>query len=206
MADRINYSVSATPIETLTGENSVDVDVLAQEVNTTLSAGGDSVSLADYSGAVGSQGYANGAVGYLSITHSAGGTQVRSGATDFIFIKNTGFKYSSATVLGVVTTDCIQVVIKEVAYSNLVDGGYQTSAGVAEDHFYEVAWLKPGQGIVLPCAASNLSITSFGSNANDLSSLGATSANGQARVFARTFTSVGGLAASANALEFLACT
>ena len=204
MSDRIQFAVSITPIETLTTENSTDQDIIASEVGKSLGGGGDSVSLDGYEDVVATQGYADGAVGYLSVTHSAGGTQVRSGATDFIFIKNTGFKYSSASVLGAVTTDCILIVIKEVAYSAAVDGGYQTSAGTPQDHFYEIAWLQPGQGILLPCGSSNLSITSFGSNANDLSPIGQTSGNGQARVFARTFTSIGGLAASANALEFLA--
>lgn len=206
MSDRIKFAASATPIETLTTENSTDKDVIASEVNKTLSGGGDSVGIANYSGAAATQGYADGTVNYLSVSHSAGGTQISGSGKDFFFIKNTGFKYSDATTLGAATTDCIMIVIKEVAYANLVDGGYSASDGTPQDHFYEIAWLKPGQSIVLPLGATSLSISQFGSNAADLSKLGQTTSFGQARVFARTFLSTGLAAASANSLEFLAVT
>ena len=204
MADHITFNVSVTPIEELTEEQGGTTKIVASEIATSLGGGGDSVDLADYSGSAGNQGYKDGAVNYLDMTHSAGGTQIRSGTTDFIFIRNTGFKFSSATVLGASTTDCVMVVLKEVAFNSGVDGGYQTGAGSAEDHFYEVAWLKPGQAIVLPLAAANLSISQFGSNSNDLSAVGQTSGNGQARVFGRTFQSDGSAASDGNALEFLA--
>jgi len=205
MSDRIKFAVSAIPIEMLTTENSTEKDVIASEVNTNLGGGGESVNLTDYSGSALVQGYSNGIVNYLGATYNAGGTQL-GGVRDFFFIKNTGYKYSSATELGDITTDCVMVVLKETAYVNLVDGGYTDAAGVTQDHYYEVAWLKPGQAIVLPGGSTNLSITQFGSNANDLSALGQTSSNGQAKVMVRTYKSDGTAATSSNAVEFLCVT
>ena len=205
--DHIQFSVHCTPIEELAQEEGSDTtSILASEVGTSLGGNGDSVDLANYSGAASTQGYANAAVNYLDMTHSAGGTQIRSGGTDFIFIKNTGFKFSSATVLGASTTDCILVVIKSPAHNSGSDGGFQTSGDADQDHFYEVAWLQAGQGIVLPLGASKNSITQFGSNANDLSSVGQTSSSGQARVFGMTFQSDGSAATDGNSLEYLAVT
>lgn len=206
MSDRIQFAVSATPIETLASENTPtgDTDIIASEVGVILGGSGDSVTLDGYEDAAATQGYLNATVNYLDITHAAGGTQIRSGTTDFIFIKNTGHKFSSVTALGAVTTDCVMVVIKEVAYSTGVDGGFVSSSDSAEDHFYEVAWLKPGQAIVLPAGAAINTMTQFGSNTNDLSQIGQTSAYGQERIFGRTFQSDGSAATDGNAVEFLA--
>ncbi len=206
MADHITFNVSVTPIEELTEEQGGTTKIVASEIATSLGGGGDSIDISNYSAAASSQGYKDAVVNYLDMTHSAGGTQIRSGGTDCIFIKNTGFKFSSVTALGIVTTDCILVVVKELAYSSGVDGGFRSSGDANQDHFYEIAWLKPGQGIVLPLGSSNLSITQFGSNSSDLSSLGQTSSSGQWRVFGRTYLSNGSAASDGNALEFLAVT
>jgi len=209
MASRIKFNVSAIPIETLTNENSGTKDVIASEVNKILGGGGDSIDLSNYAGTLIQQGYKDGAVGYLSVTHSAGGTQISTRANpDFIFIKNTGYKYSTATALGVATTDCVLVALKINAYAVSTQGGWIKSDAVAQIHFIEIAWLKPGQAIVLPTGAMNLSITQFGSNANDLTKLdediGADQE--QSTIFAKTYTSAGSAASSANAVEFLSVT
>ena len=63
--------------------------------------------------------------------------------------------------------------------------------------------------MLLPLGVANVGISgtqAFGSNTNDLSAVGQTSANGQARVFGRTFRSNGDDATDGNALEFLAVT
>ncbi len=150
------------------------------------------------------QGYKDGAVNYSTATHLAGGTALVTANKDFLFIKNTGFKFSSATVLGLSTTDIVLVVIQEVAHNTGVDGGYQTGGDADQIHFYEVAWLKPGQAVIIPCGAVKNSITQFGSNANDLSQIGENGQNGQAKIYVRTFLSNGSAASSGNAVEYLA--
>ena len=128
MADHIHFNVSATPVEELTDEKSNTIKVISGEVATALGGGGDSVDLTNYSLVVAQQGYKDGAVGYVDITSAAGGTAL-SAATEpnFVFIKNTGHRYSSATALGAVTTDCVMVTVKEVAWATGAQGGYSTS-------------------------------------------------------------------------------
>jgi hypothetical protein len=206
MADRITFAVSVTPVETLTTENSTSVDVIASEVNVTLGGGGDSVDLDGYEDAASTQGYSNAAPYYIDAIHTAGGTQCVSGVKDFIFIKNTGYYYSSSTVLGSPSSHAVLVVIKAEAYADGTESGWvsdTTDAG--EVHFFEVAYLKPGQAIVLPLGAGATSITQFGSNANDLSQLGTTSQNGVSRIYVKTVALPGGAVPSdGNAVEFLA--
>ncbi len=205
MADRIKFRVSAMPIETLTTENNTDKDVIASEVNRILGGGGDSVSLDGYEDSASGQGYANAAPYYIDAVHTAGGTQCVSGVKDFVYIKNTGFFYDTSTTLGAVSTHAVLVVIREEAYATATDGGFVSSADAAEVHFYEIAYLKPGQAIVLPLGASANSITQFGSNTNDLAQLGSTSGYGQARIYVKTVAEPGGSAPSnGNAVEFLA--
>ncbi len=209
MADHIRHSVHITPIEELTDEQGNTIKIISGEVNTSLGGSGDSVDLANYSGAGSAQGYTGGAVNYLDMTHSTGGTQIRGSGVDFIFIKNTGFKFSSTSVLGSSTTDCILVVLKEVAYNSGVDGGFRTAGDANQDHFYEIGWLKPGEAIILPSGGLSVDgnlANKFGSNTNDLSYIGQISQNGQARVFGRTYQSNGNDASDGNALEFLAVT
>jgi len=90
MADRIKFAVSATPVETLTDENSATHDIIASEVLKTLGGGGDSLSLTSYAQTAAVQGYLNATVNYSTATHAAGGTRLITSATaDFIFIKLT---------------------------------------------------------------------------------------------------------------------
>jgi len=190
MADHINFNVSATPVEELTDENSNTVKVISGEVATALGGGGDSVDLTDYSGTAVKQGYKDGAVSYIDITHAAGGVQLTAErAPDFVFVKNTGYKFSSTTVLGAATTDCVMVVIKDVGNTL----------------FYEIAWLKPGQAALFPCGTTNLTITQFGSVGGDLHGLNS-SGGTDAPIFARTFLSDGSAASDGNALEYLIVT
>ncbi len=206
MADHIDFAVSATPIEELADEQSNTVRVISGEVGQSLGSGGSSVDLSAYNGSGANQGFTGGAVVYKSISHSAGGTAISAtNLPDFVYVENTGYKYSSATVLGAVTTDCISVVIKVDAYSNGVSSGFMDDTGDAgQDHYFEVAWLKPGQGVVLPCGSG---ITQFGSNAGDLSRMNDTAnTSGITTLYARTFTSAGSAASSANAIKFLVVT
>lgn len=209
MADRIRTSVHITPIETLTDENSGTHDVIASEVGRSLGGTADSVGISNYSQTAANQGYKDGAANYLDAVHTAGGVIVSGlGNTDCIYIKNTGFKYSAATTLGASTTDCVMVALRTIAYESGVNGGWITSADAPTIHFIELAWLKPGQAIVLPTGAISLSITQFGSNANDLTKLHEDSGadQEQALIYVRTFASDGSAASDGNAVEFLSVT
>jgi hypothetical protein len=171
MADRIRFAVSAIPIETITDENNASHDILASEIGKSLGGSGDSIGLTSYAGTADAQGYLNTAVNYREAVHTAGGVLLSATEGDFLFIKNTGYKYSAPTVLGVVTTDCVIVAIKTIGYSDGIQDGWYNAVNVADDHYFEIAFLKPGQAIILPLAGKNLSISQFGDTAGDFSYL-----------------------------------
>lgn len=208
MADRIRFGVNLTPIETLTDENGGSRDIVASEVGRSLSASGESIDLnfAYNSFTAAQQGYLNATVNYISASHSAGGSALGNLEPDFIFIKNTGYKFSTANVLGAATTDCVMVVFRVPGYESAVNSGWATDAVATQPHFFEVAWLKPGQGIVLPAGGNKYGITQFGANTGDFTNLSNSTASGEALIYVRTFLANGSAAASANAVEFLAVT
>ena len=207
MADRIRFAVSATPIETITDENNVSHDILASEVRHILRGNGDSQSLTNYSGVADVQGFKDAAVNYRSAGCGDGGTALTTlDDPDFIFIKNTGHIYSNATALGAVTTDCVIVALQISGFDTGSAGGWYTAAGAAQTYFAAIAFLKPGQGIVLPYTATN--ITQFGAVAGDCSGLHSSGAgdNGVIRLVVKTVNASGAAATTNNAVEFLAVT
>jgi len=212
MADRIRFACSATPIETLTDENSGSHDILASEVKKSLYGSGESVSFDNYSGSGEQQGQTNAAPYYRSAAVTAGGTSLSTRTLgDFIFIKNTGYNYSSATALGTSSTDYVIVAAKIPAHATGTStGGYVSGAGADRIQYIELATLKPGQAVVLPGACASFNVTQFGSNAGDLNKLNQFDAEGEdggAQIYVKTVLAAdGGLAATANAVEFLAVT
>ena len=203
MADRIKFAVSAIPLETLTSENNTSHDILASEVGRSLSGSGDSIDLDGFEDAASTQGYLNAAPYYIDAVHTAGGTVCISGLKDFVFIKNTGRFFSTTSSLGLASTHAVSVAIRVEAYQVAVESGWVLSgSGLGQIHFIEIAYLKPGQAIVLPLGSG---ITQFGSNANDFSLLGSTSPSGVASVYVKTVTEPGGsVPTDGNAVEFLA--
>jgi len=100
MADSVQFSVSCTPIEELATENSGTTNILASEVNTSLGGSG-TATVASYAGTAANQGYLNATVNYFEALDSADDTDLSSETTaTFIFIKNTGYTFSTATALG----------------------------------------------------------------------------------------------------------
>lgn len=101
MADSVRYSVSCTPVEEVTDENSQTHTVLASEIKSALGGSG-TATVADYSASAANQGYKDAAVNYKEAPDGGGGeVAISSESTaSFLFIKNTGFVFSSATVLG----------------------------------------------------------------------------------------------------------
>lgn len=211
MADHLEINVSVVPVEELTDEQGNTVRTISGEVGRTLGGSGTSVDLANYSGTLVGQGYKDGAVGYLDTTF--GDAAVPTDVTDVdgydaIFIRNTGFKYSSATALGASTTDCIMVAIEQIAWSTGAQAGFCTEGDAGEIHYYEVGWLKPGQAMILPVGASKYSMSKMGALAGDLTRLdqAGSGTQGTAHVVVKTFQSDGSEATDGNAVEFLCVT
>ena len=206
MANRVKFGVSAVPIETLTDANGITYDILASEINVSLCGNGDSVGINAYNGTAASQGYLNATVNYVDAVHTAGGTAIGVGdGFDFVFIKNTGYRFSSATVLGGASTDCIIVAILVESYLVGGRGGYITNGDVAVAHFFELAFLQPGQAIILPLGIKNKSVTQFGSNANDITKLGdgAGTQFETSKICVKTVQSDGTASTDGNAVEYL---
>ena len=208
MADRVKFAVSAIPIETLTDENSGTHDVIAGEIGKGLGGSGDSLGVANFTTlTAANQGYLNTTVNYKTASYAAGGTALTATATaDFLFIKNTGHTFSSATVLGDVSTNVVIVAIQAAGYVDDAQDGWYTGAESSQLQFFEIAWLQPGQAIVLPLGCSNKSITQFGANTNDLANLGSSSAYGTAYIYVKTVVAAGTVATTSNAVEFLCVT
>ena len=77
MADKVTYSVSCTPQEELTNENSGTIYVIASEVNKSLGGSG-TATCASYAGTADNQGYLNATVNYREAIDSADTTDISS--------------------------------------------------------------------------------------------------------------------------------
>jgi len=110
MADKVTFAVSCTPQEQLTNENSGTIYVIASEVNTSLGGSG-TATCASYDGTAANQGYLNATVNYMEAIDSADTTDISAeGSATFVFIKNTGYTFSSATVLGDALSKSLKVM------------------------------------------------------------------------------------------------
>jgi len=122
MADKIRYAISVVPIEELTDENSNTHNVISGEVGKTLGASGEAV-LTNYSGSGAIQGYTNGAPYYMEARHTSPSSISDEVSASFVFIKNTGYTYSSSSVLGdALATQSLKVMIDSTVIS-LLDAG-----------------------------------------------------------------------------------
>ena len=112
MASRVEFAVSATPIATVAAGENVAVDTIAADVGKSL--GGNASVTTSHT----TVGYGSSTVAYANAAAS-GKTQLGADNTayDFVFIKNTGYEYSSATALGDSTTDTLHVHIEYTAGS-----------------------------------------------------------------------------------------
>jgi len=137
MADKIRYSISVTPIEEVTmavsytGEEQAGVlidqsnsshEVLATEINKPLGGSGEA-QVSDYQGTAAAQGYLNTVVNYLEADDNVDNVDISSEATaSFVFIKNTGKLYSSATELGDTLSKAVKVMSGSTLLSVLAPG------------------------------------------------------------------------------------
>ena len=209
MADHIEHSTHIKPIEELTDEQGNTVKILSGEVGTSLGGSGESVDLVNFTGGgvAANQGYLNGAVNYLDAIHTSEGVKLSTNEPAiFTWIKNTGFKFSSTTVLGAATTDCIMVVKKTLAWVSSTQAGWQNSADAAQIHYFMIGWLKPGEGMYLPAGieTSSNKFDLVSGNANELSYLNDDSTTrGDSQIYCKTFTSSAAAATDGNAVEHL---
>lgn len=212
MADRVRFVISIVPIETLTADESTsNKDILASEVGKILGGTGE-ITVTDYHGTGTNQGYKDGAAFYREASYAAGGTKLTGGNLgDFFFIKNTGYRYSSSSALGIASTDCVVIAAKMPAYTAAGSGtgGFMDMNGSARIHYIEIATLKPGQAVLLPSSQVIGSITQFGSNAGDINVINQADADGYdggSSLYVKTVTSTGADSTTSNAVEFLAVT
>lgn len=120
MGDSIRYSVSVTPVEEIADESAGTHEVITGEVGKSIGGSGIAV-VTDYSGTAAAQGYKDATVNYLEVIDSADTTDVSSELTaSFVFIKNTGYTYSSATVLGDALAKSVKVMIFDGVATNIM--------------------------------------------------------------------------------------
>jgi hypothetical protein len=137
MASRVECAVSILPITTIAASAGANAatDVIEPDINKGLSAS-YSVTIGA-SGGHTTVGYSGGTVAYASAPVS-GDSPLQLGADNTaykaIFIKHTGFVYSSPTALGAASTDSLNVYLESVA-------------ALAN---YTTLTIPPGGAIVLP--------------------------------------------------------
>lgn len=134
MASRVRHEVNITPIVTMTSTDAADHDQIGSDIGKSL---GGSAEVAVGQETHTTVGYTAGTVAYGNAPANGGAKlQLGADATDYdmVFIKHTGYVYSSATVLGAATTHNLIVYI-------------ETSAAMAT---YAKFTLKPGAAIPIP--------------------------------------------------------
>jgi hypothetical protein len=115
---KVVYAVSATPKVTVDAVDgaSMETNSIHENIRKTLGGSGEVTN----DGAIDFGGVTNGTVNYLQAT--SGGVGIGDGDTRFIFVKHTGFLWSSSTVLGTVTTDKINVFADSEHIATLAAG------------------------------------------------------------------------------------
>lgn len=132
---KVNWSVSASPTVTVdaVAGASLETKTLHEDIRKTLGGSGEVTN----DGAIDFGGVTNGATNYLSAT--TGGVNIGDGDTRFIWVKHTGYVYSSASALGVVNSDKIKIFIDTK----------------------HIASLGPGEGWIIPLPDTSDNATNF---------------------------------------------
>lgn len=106
----VRWSVSATPVAKETGDDGGTMahDTIHENIRKSIGGSGTTVTAGatDFGGT-----WTNGTSSTPYLSATSGGVNVGDTDTTFLYIKNTGFEYSSATVLGDVSEDTITVFI-----------------------------------------------------------------------------------------------
>ena len=115
MASRIDFSVRMIPIASVSAGENAAVDTIGTDIGKSL-GGSASVTTSHTT-----LGYTAGEVVYGEAPASGDSPRLKlsSDATgyDFVFIKNTGFQYGTATVLGPLTDNLLDVYLEVTANS-----------------------------------------------------------------------------------------
>ena len=114
---KVRYKVSMTPLTTVSASADAYLahDVINSDIGKTLSS--DCEVTVDTAGHT-TVGYGSSTVAYANGAAS-GKTQLGGDNTayDFVYIKHTGYQYSSGTALGSATTDTLKVFVEVTAGS-----------------------------------------------------------------------------------------
>ena len=134
MATRVEFNTSCLPVVTVAAEASGDnmpFETISYEIQRALGGGG--TVLCNFTTVLG---FNNGAVSYYSAAVSGGAISypTTGGAWKFVHIKHTGYVYSSTTVLGVASTDNLNI------YISLDSGSTNTLFAI----------LSPGASLIIP--------------------------------------------------------
>ncbi len=147
-SDKVQFAVSMTPLEMVgsSSEGSTQNFIVSSEAYGSGGGSGEVTGLDIISGAGAGDGYDDGTRYYQSAaaiaednasdaaaSHDLGAMDATTGI-EFLYIKHTGFEYSSETALGVANTADILSVL----------------AYFAADQYICIARLKAGEAIVLP--------------------------------------------------------
>ena len=141
MSDNVKYAISVKPIEVITDENGGEYSVIAGEVGKTLGCSGTALVL-NYAEEVAAQGYLNAAAYYREAIDSADSTILTEQMASFVFIKNTGYTYSSSSVLGAALAKSLKIM-------------------VGDNDKEMIAILDAGEGIVLKDDNSGIDCTAI---------------------------------------------
>lgn len=106
--NKIRYAISVVPVEQIADVDGNNHDILASEIGKNLGGSGSAlVTLYDGTAAV--QGYTNHTVNYLECTDNAAVQISAETGASFVYIRNTGYTYSSATALGASSANSVKV-------------------------------------------------------------------------------------------------
>jgi|TARA_A100001391_G_scaffold203655_2_gene196632 hypothetical protein len=112
------YAVSATPkvtVDAVAGA-SMETNSIHEDIRRTLGGSGEVTN----DGAIDFGGVSDGSVNYLQAT--SGGVNIGDGDTRFIWVKHTGYLWSSSSALGSATTDKLNINIDSEHIATLAAG------------------------------------------------------------------------------------
>jgi len=132
---KVVWSVSATPKVTVDAINGASLETVSLHENIRKTLGGSGEVTND--GAIDFGGVTDGAANYLQCT--SGGVNIGDGDTRFIWVKHTGYVWSSASALGAATTDDVNIFIDA-------------------EH---IATLQPGEAWIIPLPETSSTATNF---------------------------------------------
>ena len=132
---KVVWSVSATPKVTVDAVNGASMETVSIHENIRKTLGGSGEVTND--GAIDFGGVTDGATNYLQCT--SGGVNIGDGDTRFIWVKHTGYAWSSASALGAATTDDVNIFIDA-------------------EH---IATLQPGEAWIIPLPETSSTATNF---------------------------------------------